>query len=172
MVWGCFGGKRCGDLKKIDGILKKEGYYNILVRHAIPSGLRNIGRNFVFQEDNDPKYSSNLCRNYLASKERQGALQRMIWPPQSSDLNPIELLWDELDRKVKAETKTNVQELFDNLQEAWGEIEKTTLVKLVERMPRICQAVLRAKRGHFDEARVSIKLDVIYKMLFIFLIDD
>lgn len=154
MVWGCFGGKKCGDLKRINGILKKEGYHSILVRHAVPSGLRTIGKNFVFQEDNDPKHSSNLCRNYLASKEGKGVLQRMEWPPQSPDLNPIELLWDELDRKVKAKTQTNIDELFQNLQEAWREIEETTLVKLIERMPRLCKAVLKAKGGHFDESKI------------------
>ena len=154
MVWGCFGGKKIGDLKKVKGILNKKGFHNILMRYAIPSGLRNIGENFVFQEDNDPKHSFNLCRNYLNSKEQKGVLKRMVWPPQSPDLNPIELLWDELDRKVKAKINTNVGELFKNLEIAWREIEKETLVKLVERMPRLFKAVLKAKGGHFDESKV------------------
>ena len=150
MVWGCFGGKKVGDLKKIEGILKKEGYHNILIRNAIPSDLRNIGNNFVFQEDNDPKHSSDLCRNYLNNKEKSGVLQRMEWPPQSPDLNPIKLLWDGLDRKVKAKNNTNLPQLFENLQTAWREITTETLVKLVERMPRLFKAVLKAKGGHFD----------------------
>ena len=29
--------------------------HGILQRHAIPSGLRLVGRSFVFQQDNDPK---------------------------------------------------------------------------------------------------------------------
>ena len=44
--------------------MDKKVHGNILVRHAVPSGRRLIGDNFVFQEDNDPKHFSNYCRNY------------------------------------------------------------------------------------------------------------
>jgi hypothetical protein len=47
-------------------------YHQILIRHALPGGKRLIGRGFVFQEDNDPKNRSKLCRRYLATKEKAG----------------------------------------------------------------------------------------------------
>ena len=47
-------------------------YHQILIRHALPGGKRLIGRGFVFQEDNDPKNGSKLCRRYLATKEKAG----------------------------------------------------------------------------------------------------
>lgn len=72
LVWGCFAGGKVGNLKRIDGIMKKEDYHQILQRHAIPSGNTLVGQGFWFQEDNDPKHSSNLCRNYLNVKEKQG----------------------------------------------------------------------------------------------------
>jgi hypothetical protein len=28
-------------------------------------------------------------------------VHQMTWPPQSSDLNQIEMVWDEFDRRVK-----------------------------------------------------------------------
>ena len=54
MVWGCFSSAGVGDLVKIEGIMKKEQYKTILENNAIPSGLRTIGRGFVFMQDNDP----------------------------------------------------------------------------------------------------------------------
>lgn len=57
MVWGCFSANGVGDLIRIDGILNKERYKNILQHHAIPSGIRLIGQNFILQQDNDPKHS-------------------------------------------------------------------------------------------------------------------
>ncbi|XP_056143244.1 uncharacterized protein LOC130118936, partial [Lampris incognitus] len=68
MVWGCFGAGKVGDLYRVKGILNKEGYHSILQRHAIPSGQRLIGANFILQQDNDPKHTSKLCKNYLEQK--------------------------------------------------------------------------------------------------------
>jgi hypothetical protein len=38
----------------------------------VPGGLRLLGEGFVYQEDNDPKHSSYLCRGYLERKEKLG----------------------------------------------------------------------------------------------------
>ncbi|XP_073529695.1 uncharacterized protein [Phyllobates terribilis] len=91
MVWGCFAGDTVGDLFKIEGILNQHGYHSILQRHAIPSGLRLVGPSFIFQQDNDPKHTSRLCKGYLTKRESDGVLRQMTWPPQSPDLNPIEM---------------------------------------------------------------------------------
>jgi hypothetical protein len=34
MVWECFGGGKVGDMYRVNGILKKEGYPYILQRHV------------------------------------------------------------------------------------------------------------------------------------------
>ena len=47
MVWGLFGGGKVGDIYRVKGILKKEGYHSILQRHAIPYGQHLIGANFL-----------------------------------------------------------------------------------------------------------------------------
>ncbi|CAJ0952139.1 unnamed protein product [Ranitomeya imitator] len=54
------------------------------------------------QEDNDLKHTSRLCKGYLTKKESDGVLRQITWPPYSPDLNPIEMVLDELDRRVKA----------------------------------------------------------------------
>ena len=48
MVWGSISGRGVGDLVKIGETMDKKVYYNILVRHAVPSGRRPIDDNFVF----------------------------------------------------------------------------------------------------------------------------
>jgi hypothetical protein len=65
MVWGCFSGCGTGDLVKINGIMKKEQYKQILQENAVPSGLNLIGHVFIFLQDNDPKHSSKLCRGHV-----------------------------------------------------------------------------------------------------------
>ena len=92
--------------------------------------------------------------NYLRSKEEEGVLEIMDWPPQSPDINPIELLWEELDRQVKNMRATNEQQLFDNLKMAWENLATEKLQKLVERLPRICAAIIKARGGHIDEKKL------------------
>lgn len=72
MVWAGICTQGVTKMKRIVGIMDKKMYHSILVHTALPEGKRLIGKGFVYQEDNDPKHSSNLCRNYLASKEKSG----------------------------------------------------------------------------------------------------
>ena len=41
--------------------------------------LRLVGLSFVFQQDNDPKHTSRLCKDYL-TKESDGVLYQMTQP--------------------------------------------------------------------------------------------
>ena len=65
IVWGCFSLDGVGGLRKIDSIMRKGHYRDILETSAISSGLRLIGDNFILMHDNDPKHTALLCRNYL-----------------------------------------------------------------------------------------------------------
>jgi len=154
MVWGCFAGEIVGDLVQIEGNLNKEGYHRILSRHALPSGRRLVGEDFVFQQDNHPKHTSKLCQNYLKKKMEQTILSIMMWPPQCPDLNPIELLWDELDRALRKLRPKNKKELFNAILTAWKSIKRETLKILLHRMPRACKAVIKSRGGYFEESKI------------------
>ena len=47
--------------------------------------------------DNDPKHTSGSVKDWLKGKR----IQTLPWPLYSLDFNPIENLWDELERRVK-----------------------------------------------------------------------
>lgn len=116
MVQDCFGNCQTGNLKRVKGILNKEGYHRILIKHAIPSGKRLIkDKLFFFQQDNDPQHTSSLCKNYFANQENEGILVCMDHPSQSPDLNHIELLQDEVDRKTKEMHPKNMKNLWECL---------------------------------------------------------
>ena len=84
----------------------------------------------------------------MTKKESDGVLHQMTWLPQSPDLNPIEIVWDELDRRVK---EKQVLSICGNSIKTVG---KAFLMKLVERMPRVCNAVIKAKGGYFEESQI------------------
>ena len=86
----------------------------------------------------------------------------MEWPPQSPDLSPIELLWDEVDRQVQEKKPTSVESLVRLVKQTWTEISPVVLEKLLNRMPLICQAVIDAQGGYFDEKLSAQKKKLVY----------
>ena len=155
MVWGCFAGHKVGDLIRVRGIMKKEQYREILENHAVPSAHRMVvQRQPVFMQDDDPKHKSKLCTNYLNQLVQEKTLTLMDWPAQSPDLNPIELLWDEIDWYVKKFQVKSEEHLWELLQKAWKAVTMETLNKLIFHMPRICEAVMKKCGGYFDERKV------------------
>jgi hypothetical protein len=71
------------------------------------------------------QHTSRLCKGYLTKKV---VLDQMTWPPQSPDLNQIEMVWDESDRRVKLKQPAICGNSFNTVGKAFR-------VKLVERMP-------------------------------------
>lgn len=49
----------------------------------------------------------------------------MDWPPQSPDLNPMELFWGELDRNARKNAPTNQSQLWEFLHICWNNISTT-----------------------------------------------
>lgn len=71
-------------------------------------------------------------------------------PPQSPDLNPIEHLWDELDRKVPKSKRRSLKEYRAALFEEWVKIEPDILITLVDSIttsPQRLEAVIKANGG-------------------------
>ncbi|KFM69674.1 Transposable element Tcb2 transposase, partial [Stegodyphus mimosarum] len=57
-----------------------------------------VGPDFIFMDDNAPCHRSVLVDDFLETEN----IQRMSWPANSPDLNPIELVWDMLGRQIVA----------------------------------------------------------------------
>ena len=146
MVWGCFSWYGVGALHRIEGILKKGQYRQILIHQMRPSARRRHGNNFIFQHDNDPKHTSNAVKSYL----RNQCIKGVPWPPQSPDFNPIENLWSEIDRQLHKRQVNGEEKLFKCLEEKWENFSKQHLQNLVESMPNRCAKVVKSRGYPID----------------------
>ena len=77
-------------------------------------------------------------------------IQVLEWPSRSPDINPIEHLWDELNRRVRrrAAPPETLDALAQALQEEWTAIPGEFIQNLIGSMGRRCQAVIDFNGGH------------------------
>ena len=142
LVWGCMSAAGVGKLVFIDGIMDQYVYKTILQRNLIASARKlNIEDDFIFQHDNDPKHTAHSVTDWL-DIHIENVLE---WPAQSPDLNPIEHLWDILDKKLRQHAITNIPQLKSVIETEWNEISADETSNLVNSMPRRLQAVRKAK---------------------------
>ncbi|KAL0159195.1 hypothetical protein M9458_042920, partial [Cirrhinus mrigala] len=122
MLWGCFSAAGTGRLVTIEGKMNAAKYRDILDENLLQSAqdLR-LGRRFTFQQDNDPKHTAKITKEWL----HNNSVTVLEWPSRSPDLNPIEQLWRDLKMAVHQRLPSNLTELERICKEEWQRIPKS-----------------------------------------------
>ncbi len=143
MVWGIYFWHTLGPLVPTEHRLKATAYLSIVADHVHPF-MTTV---YPFSDAT----SSRLIHHVTKLKSSQTAFLNMFtllkWPPQSPDLNPIEHLWDVMEREIGIMDvqPTNLQQLRDDIRSIWTKISEERFQHLVESMPRRIKAVLKVK---------------------------
>uniref|UniRef100_A0A1I7X783 2-iminobutanoate/2-iminopropanoate deaminase n=1 Tax=Heterorhabditis bacteriophora TaxID=37862 RepID=A0A1I7X783_HETBA len=121
MVWAAF--NRNGPLHIIESITDSIYCVRILEDNLLLYvRSQRLGRNWIFQQDNDPKHSSNATKRWFHRNE----ITKMEWQLQNPDLNPIAPVKRCRERVIK---------------KAWAQIPLQRYASLIDSMPRHCAAV-------------------------------
>ncbi|KAG2457243.1 TC1A transposase, partial [Polypterus senegalus] len=142
MLWGCFSAAGTGRLVRIKGKMTAAMYRDILDENLLQSALDlRLGQWFIFQQDNDPKHTAKLSKEWL----QDNSVNVLEWPSQSPDLNLIEHLWRDLKMDVHQCFPSNLMELERCCKEEWVKLAKDRCDKLVASYSKRLQAVIAAK---------------------------
>ncbi len=107
----------------------------------LPNGNEKMPAGWIFQHDNYPKHTSRLMKGWFDDNN----INVLPWPAQSPDLNPIEHLWEEVDRRVRGGNYSKEGDLMAAIDREWKKISLRCITKLIDSMPSHCQAVIRSK---------------------------
>ncbi|KAK3548195.1 hypothetical protein QTP70_005173 [Hemibagrus guttatus] len=135
-----------GPLVPVKGTLNASAYQDILDNFMLPTLWEQFGNDpFLFQHDCTPVTKARSIKTWMS----EFGVEELDCPAQSPDLNPIEHLWDELERRLRARPSrpTSVPDLTNVLLEERSKIPINTLLNLVESLPRRVEAVIAAKGG-------------------------
>jgi transposase len=147
-VWGSITSQGVGYLCKIDENLTSAIYCDEILSTHLKDTLSwyNLNKkDVVFQHDNDPKHAAKLTTAWLKTNK----FTVLDWPAQSPDMNPIEHVWAEVERRLgKLHTPTSKDGLWENLETVWNGIDQDFIDRLYESMPERIQAVLAAHGKH------------------------
>jgi hypothetical protein len=87
MFWGCFSYGTRGPLTVVNEKLNAQQYLK-LVQDIVEPELEASSRPLTFMQDNGSAHKANVVMDYLTQKR----ITPLAWPPQSPDLNPVELV--------------------------------------------------------------------------------
>ena len=141
MMWACFSHSGPGPMVRIHGILNAQAYITDILEAVVDPYSEKLPLTWIYQQDNAAIHTAKSVKDFFGHQN----WRIMQWPAQSPDLNPIENLWTESNKYVKAKAPRTLDELEKVIIDSWNMISAKTCADLVESMPRRCRAVLRNK---------------------------
>ena len=100
----------------------------------------------VFQHENARSHTTRATVDFSANQN----VAVLPLPFKSPDLNPIEHLWGDFDRRVRSRQPApqTLQDLQQALEQNLGRIPQDRIRRFIECMSRRVRAVLQANGGH------------------------
>lgn len=155
MVWGMIAPNYKPEIFIFSEYENSKVYQDMLnEKNYLNDALTFFTGNFIFQQDGARTHTtpdsidsiSNVCDLIIN------------WPPNSPDLNPIEMIWSLMDKTIGFFNPQNETELIDAIKYAWNAIKLDTINNLCNSFTRRCFLCLK-NRGKCIQHELRKKID-------------
>jgi transposase len=147
MIWGAIKlGTKRPMVILLSGYIKGPDYVKLVMistLHPFYIQTRRADGEAMVMED-----GASIHRSVIAREARNRLrIQRIPWPAQSPDLNPIENLWRKMKYRINLRTPaiTTKPQLIQALQEEWDRFTPDDFKRLIESMPRRVRECIKRK---------------------------
>jgi len=139
-VWAGISRRGRTQLLIFTGIMKQDFFVEeILHRCLLPFVLSAYPDHHRYQQDNDPKHTSLYAQIYL---DKVG-IYHWPTPPESPDLNPIEMLWAEMKGFLRKKVKPrNKDELVNGIKTFWKTVTIEKCNKYIDHLYKVLPVVV------------------------------
>lgn len=130
MVWGGISYSGKTSLFIVTGKLKGDGYIKLLKqRRREMKALFAKRKIWYFQQDGAPCHRPMKVKKYIKNWLTKKILPH---PPQSPDLNPIELIWAQMKTLVEKKKPRSKAQLSQAIIDSWDQISIETIRKCID----------------------------------------
>lgn len=137
-VWMAFGKEfRC--MHRVEQRTLDSQYYTERILPLIEDHVRE--NDLIYMHDNSSIHNSRVSRHWC---QVHNINVMEDWPPKGPDMNPVENVWAELVRRVRNHPE-NRKQLWENVWEAFQNIDDDYFQNLIDSMPRRIAKVIEAE---------------------------
>ena len=131
------------NMVRIAGNLNAARYRNGILRPVLLPHIHANGP-MLFIQDNARQHKARNTVQILQANN----IRMLDWPACSPDLNPIEHLWDEIDRRIRRlPAQQDLAQLEQDILQVWRNLPQQFIHNYVNSMRSRCQAVIDAQGG-------------------------
>lgn len=102
MVAGGLSSKGVGKLIFVHGTMNSFSYLQALKMYV--EDIKNLDENLYFQQDGETCHISKKTKNFINLNFKN----KLLWPPNSTDISPIETLWSLVEEKLYCNNFKNI----------------------------------------------------------------